>query len=199
MKLNAGNLLRLAAEIAVLMVFFTLAVSAQNQRAANKADSPAGVKYQPLNIKPGLWENTISITHAGEMPIPPEMLSRLTPDQRARMEQRMKANAAAQSHTVTDKQCVTQEDLQKPDFLSNFERQQQCVVKILESTSTSASGKMSCQSEAGKMDGALEIKAPDPEHMNSTWHSTLAGNGHSMSVDAKSSSKWLGSSCETGK
>lgn len=198
MKLNRQNLLRDVSALAIAMAFLTLALAAQNQQTAEKADSRAGVKYQPLNVKPGLWENTLSITRTGEIPIPPEMLSRLTPDQRARMEQRMKANAAAQSHTVTDKQCITQEDLQKPNVL-NPERQQHCIVKILESTSTSASGKMSCESEMGKLDGALEVKAPDPEHMNSTWHSTAAANGHTMNVDAKSSSKWLSLSCETAK
>ena len=198
MRINKRNLLRDVSALAIVVAFLTIALAAQNQQTAKKADSPAGVKYQPLNVKPGLWENTLSITRTGEIPIPPEMLSRLTPDQRARMEQRMKANAAAQSHTVTDKQCITQEDLQKPDIL-NPERQQHCVVKILESTSTTDSGKMSCESELGKLDGALEVKAPDPEHMNSTWHSTVASNGHIMNVDAKSSSKWLGSSCESAK
>lgn len=198
MKSNRGNLFCAVSALAIVMAFVTSALAAQNQQTAQKANAPAGVNYQPLNVKPGLWENTVSITRTGAMPIPPEMLSRLTPDQRARMEQRMKANAAAQSHTVTDKQCVTREDLEKPDLL-NFDRRQQCTVKILESTSTTASGKMSCQSEAGKLDGALDVKAPDPEHMNSTWHATVAGNGHTMNVDAKSSSKWLASSCESAK
>src|SRR5882724_1490051 len=54
----------------------------------------AGGKFQPLDVKTGLWETTTTNTHSGEMPLPAELLDRLTPEQRARMEARMKANSA---------------------------------------------------------------------------------------------------------
>lgn len=200
MKPHARNALRVGKRTTLLMIVIaiTVAVRAQTDQAAKKADSVRGVKYQPLNVKPGLWENTLTITHSGELPIPAEMLSRLTPEQRARMEQRMKANAAAQSHTVTDKHCTKPEDLQNPNYL-NPNPEYQCVVTVLESTRTRASGKMSCHTQDVRFDGALEVNAPDPEHMNSTYHATAAGNGHTMNIDAKSSSKWLGSSCENAQ
>ncbi|HTE88846.1 MAG TPA: hypothetical protein VK639_07845 [Terriglobales bacterium] len=53
----------------------------------------AADKLQPLNVKTGLWETTTTRITSGEIPIPAEMLARLTPEQRAKMEARMKANS----------------------------------------------------------------------------------------------------------
>jgi hypothetical protein len=44
--------------------------------------------------------------------------------------------------------------------------------------------------------GTYEVEALDPEHVNGTSHATMNGNGHTMNVDGKFTSKWLGSSCE---
>jgi hypothetical protein len=176
------------------MVFFVaLSVSSPAQKK-NADDSPHGAALQPLNIKPGLWEQTLNSTVAGEMPIPAEMLNRLTPEQRARMEERMKANSAAHARTTTDKHCISKEDLQKNKFL-NLDRSKECTPTITASTSTSAKGKMSCESEGMKMTGALEILAPDSEHVNGSWHATTNGGGHTMNVDSTFTSTWLGSSC----
>jgi len=79
--------------------------SAKDMRAS--ADSQTALKVQPLNVKPGLWESTRTINRAGQMPIPAEMLNRLSPEQRARMEERMNAHSAAHSSTSSRKHCVT--------------------------------------------------------------------------------------------
>ncbi|HEY4052352.1 MAG TPA: DUF3617 domain-containing protein [Terriglobales bacterium] len=176
------------------MVFFVaLSVSSSGQKK-NADDSQHGATLQPLNIKPGLWEQTVNSTVAGEMPIPAEMLNRLTPEQRARMEDRMKANSAAHTHTTTDKHCLSKEDAQKNKFL-NLDRNKECTGTITTSTSTSAKGRVSCESEGMKMTGALEILARDSEHVNGSWHATTNGAGHTMNVDSTFTSKWLGPSC----
>ena len=82
-----------------MVLFLTASVSSLAQKK-NADDPQHGATLQPLNIKPGLWEQTVNTTIAGEMPISTEMLNRLTPEQRARMEERMKANSAAHTHTT---------------------------------------------------------------------------------------------------
>jgi len=176
-----------------MMLFLTASVSSLAQKK-NADDPQHGATLQPLNIKPGLWEQTVNTTIAGEMPISTEMLNRLTPEQRARMEERMKANSAAHTHTTTDKHCVSKEDLEKNKFL-NLDRGKECVPTITSSTSTSAKGRLSCESEGMKMTGALEVLTPDPEHINGSWHATTNGSGHTMNVDSTFTSKWIGSSC----
>jgi hypothetical protein len=176
------------------MVFF-VAFSVSSLAQKKNADDPQhGATLQPLNIKPGLWERTINTAIAGEMPIPAEMLNRLTPEQRTRMEERMKANSAAHAHTTTEKHCLSQEDLEKNRFL-NLDRGKECTPTVTSSTSTSAKGRLSCETEGVKMTGALEVLAPDSEHVNGSWHATTNGSGHTMNVDSTFTSKWLGSSC----
>ena len=44
----------------------------------------AADKPKPLNLKLGLWEATSLISMSGAPPIPPEMLAKMTPAQRAK-------------------------------------------------------------------------------------------------------------------
>jgi hypothetical protein len=154
--------------------------------------NPQGKKWQPLNVKAGLWESTRTWTTSGQMPIPEGMLDRLTPEQRARFEERMKANSSAKTHTTDDKHCVTKEDLQKPP---KFTDSADCTWTLLESSDTRAKGSAICQVEGMKMTGNGEFLAPDQDHMTATIHLTSTGGGHSMTTDATIASKWLGSSC----
>lgn len=195
MRLNPGNLLRVVSTIAVLMTLFVPAVEAQKQ----PADSPAGVKLQPLNVKPGLWEATTRTTVAGEMPIPAEMLNRLSPEQRARMEARMKANSNAHTNTETHQSCVTKEDLEKQRLHFGEPANGECKSTILSSTSTSAKAKISCDVEGMTGNGTYEVEAVDPEHVKGTSHATMTGNDRTMNVNGTFTSKWLGASCGSVK
>jgi len=159
-----------------------------------RTDAPAaGGTLKPLNIKPGLWENTRTIKRTGEMPIPTELLNRLTPEQRAKMEERMKAHSAAHANTITEKHCVTKEDLEKDRL--NLAEAKECTTTVLNSTSTSVKARLVCDTEGMHATGNLELVAADPEHLNGSYHSTMDGNGHAMNVEGTWTSKWLGASC----
>lgn len=195
MKSSVISLLRMMILNVALAAIAVFAAGAQNQGQPKqmRATAQSGVKVEQLNIKPGLWETSISSNTAGEMPIPAEMLNRLTSEQRARMEERMKANSAAHGHSTTHKKCVTKEDLQnrKLDFAGDKE----CTPTVTASTSTMAKGKLSCQTEGMQGTAVFEMEAPDPEHYKGSSHGTLNANGHTMNIDTTFSGKWLGSSC----
>src|SRR5271170_8464285 len=44
----------------------------------------AADEIQPLDVKLGLWETTWTSQSAGQVPIPPEAMANLTPEQRAK-------------------------------------------------------------------------------------------------------------------
>ena len=198
MRRDTGRMLRAISTMVVLMTFFALAFAAQKEKPsknAEAADPSAGVKLQPMNVKPGLWETTMTMTVAGEMPIPPGTLDQLTPEQRARVEARMKANSAGNTNTHTDKSCVTKEDLEK--FKSDFgARGNGCSPTIISSTSSSAKAKISCETQGLSGTGTYEVEALDSEHLKGSSHATMTSGGHTMNMDGKFTSKWLGSSCE---
>lgn len=156
-----------------------------------KATAPPSDQIQPLNIKPGLWETTSTRSMSGAPPIPAEMLERLTPEQRARMEARMKANSAARNSSTTSKGCTTKEDLQQ----SKLKLDKECTPTIIASTSTVAKGTVSCESQGIKANGSVEVDVVDQEHLTGSIHSTFTMNDQTMNVDSAFTSKWLGSDC----
>ncbi len=180
---------------AALMLIWTAAVWAHTQKstaeARKAADAHSRVKYQPLNIKPGLWERTFTLNRAGKLPIPPGMLDTLTPEQRARLQARMDASSGSNANTSTEKICITKEQIEHPVNFSDKE----CTWTILESTGTRAKGKVSCSASGMTMAGTGDFQAPDQEHMNGTAHMTSVGGANKMTTDATFTSKWLSASC----
>ncbi len=169
-----------------LLLSGSLAVLAQDT-------TTSGQKFQPLNIKTGLWETTRTIKTAGELPIPAGTLEKLTPEQRARLQERMSANSAAHSNTTTDKHCVTKAELEERKL--GVSASKECKPTVITSTSSVAKGKLTCEIEDMKGNATFEAEALDSEHVKGSAHGNMSGNGHTLNFDASFSSKWLGSSC----
>ena len=180
----------------VVLVALGVAISGQNRNQNTQPAASPGPKLQPLNVKTGLWESTMTYTQAGELPIPASTLHSLTPQQRARLEETMKANSG-RSHTMTHKSCLKKEDLDNPDFTDK----KQCTWTTLESSSTKAKGSAICDYPdiGAKLSGTGEITVLDREHISGTIHMTATGSGHKMNTDGKLTAKWLGSSCSNVK
>jgi hypothetical protein len=163
------------------------------QLRSDKATAPPrtirGANYQPLNIKTGLWEVTYTRSANGEMPMPAEYMSRLTPEQRARFEAAMKEKS-----THTYKSCVKKEDVD--GSLLNSKNNRDCNVTILKSSSTELDGKMSCNVEGMRGDGTMNMTVLDSEHTKGVTHMTMTGNGKTFNTDATLSSKWISSDCK---
>jgi len=151
----------------------------------------AAQKIEPLNVKLGLWEMTSVIKTSGELPIPAEYLSKLTPEQRAKMEAAMKAQSAGPAQTHTYKSCLTKE---KSDS-SLFNDRKECTETILTSSSTKLSLKATCTFEGVTMSGHGEFEAVSTESVKGTIHMTTTGGEHTMNTDASYTGKWIGASC----
>jgi hypothetical protein len=178
--------------ISILVVALGITVSGQSGKHNGQSSAPAGANVQPLNVKPGLWETTMAMSRTGDLPIPEATLQKLTPEQRARFEERMKASQG-QTNTMTHKSCLTKEQLDNPDFTDK----KQCTWTTLESNGTRTKGSAVCiyPDIDAKLTGTGEIIAVDQEHIKGTIHMTGTGSGHRMDTDAKLTAKWLGSSC----
>lgn len=153
----------------------------------------AADKPQTLNVKTGLWRVTTITVKTGEMPIPDELLARLTPQQRTRMEERMKARSPERTTTTTEKSCITKEQLEQgPAF--GVERKQ-CVRKVLASTSKKASMKIECEQEGVKGDGILQFEALAPESVTGSEHVRAGDGTHTMNSNSTITAQWIGPAC----
>ena len=148
-------------------------------------------KMTPLNVKLGLWEITQATTMSGQMPMSPEMLAHLTPEQRAKIEEAMKARAAKpQTHTY--KSCITKEKIEKG---ATFNEHKECTQNLLTSTSTNMKVHITCEMENMKVDGTLDVEALSSESAKGSGHFTMSGSGRSMESTSQLTGKWVSSDC----
>ena len=150
-------------------------------------------RFQPLNVKTGLWQVTVSTTMSGQLP--PNLqarLDRMTPEQRARIE----AEFGGTPHTRTFKKCIKHEDLASDPFSGRDEKRHWTLVN-------SGSSEMEIRGtscDAGKDQGMetdidMKIHALDSENVKASLKGTAAGNGQTMAVNGSYTGKWLGSVC----
>ena len=154
----------------------------------------AADKLQPLNVKMGLWE--ISMTHAtGGMPampaIPPEALAKMTPEQRARVEGMMKNRSA--SGTTAVKSCLTREKIEKQTAFQ--EERSQCTHTVLSSSSSGFEMKLHCAEKDSTSDGTFKLDVINSENVKGVMHMVVSGNGQNMNIDSSFTSRYLGPAC----
>jgi len=152
----------------------------------------AADKLTPLNVKEGLWEITVthSMTGMPNMPaIPPDVLAKLPPEQRARMEAMMKGG----SGTIVQKECITKEKLEKHSAF-NVNRPE-CTRTVVSSTGSKLEMKIHCEGKQGASDGTLVVEAIGSDTTKGTMHLVTSANGSNMNIDMAFSSKYLGPDC----
>ena len=146
----------------------------------------------PLNVKPGAWEMTSRTTTQG-MLVPPEMLARMPPAQRAKITASMQARSG-KTRTAVGKECLTAQQLQKQELPFSGPEGEGCTRTVVASTSTRQEFRLSCPANHGGHGGtvAATVNAPSPTTVHSVADMTNAGSGKvHVEVDAR----WLGASC----
>ena len=145
----------------------------------------------PLNVKTGEWESTLTNETTGQLPVPQEMIDKMTPEQRARMEAMMKARGMQGPRTTVTKHCVKKEDLDKPFGNDN----KSCKQTIVTSSATKQEIHMECEMGGGKQVGTLKFEAVDSSTVKGSMQMTASNGGRSMNVNSTFSAKWLGPAC----
>ena len=149
----------------------------------------AAQKIEPLNVKLGLWEMTTTTKTGGQMPISPELLNKLTPEQRAKLEESMKAHSGAHENTNTYKTCLTKEKM-------SFDKEEKnCTRTILTSTSSKVAVKVQCSQPNMQSSATMEFEALSPENVKGSAHIVVTGESHTMNLDGTYTGKWIGSAC----
>jgi Protein of unknown function (DUF3617) len=143
----------------------------------------------PLDVKLGLWETTSQTNVAGQLPISPEQMANLTPEQRARIEQAMKATSGK---PITSKSCLTKDKLER-GFA--FDNHKECTHNLLTSTAHNIEVQMTCTAKQGKMNLLVKAEALSSTNVKGATHMTMEGGGRTMTSDGSFTSKWISSDC----
>lgn len=152
--------------------------------------------YKPLDVKLGLWESTMTSQTSGMPPLPEELLSRLTPDQRAQMEAAMKARAAKGPQSTVTKSCLTKDQLNKA-LAFGGEANTACKRTLITSTSTKQDIRFDCSDEKSNMKGSgtIHVEAINSENVKGTTQVSTAAGGNNMNIQMSFSAKWVSSDC----
>ena len=151
--------------------------------------SPPCVFADSFNVKTGAWELTFTSKTSGIM-LPPEMLERMPPERRAKLEEAMKARSG-QPKTRVKKGCITQKDLDQNNFIkAEGEGETACAVKVLSKSPTKLVMERICPAAESNYKISIDVKTP--ENVEGTIDGS-AGEGK-MHTDLKG--RWLGTSCE---
>ena len=153
------------------------------------------ISAQALNVKPGQWETTTNgATQGAAAAIPPGVLDRLPPDQRAKLEAQMKA--AGQARTNTSTGCVTQEDVAK-GFPASLP--QTCKYNLTLSTASQQKMTVTCATDKAQTTGTIQVDAVDSETVKGSVQMATAINGQTMNTNMTFTSKWVGPTCSEKK
>ena len=147
-----------------------------------------------LDVKFGLWENTI-VTNLGGAP--PVDTSKMTPEQAAKMTAAMQGMMGERS--VTEKSCVKKEDLAKDSFMMPQGSGMTCTRTITTNTKTTYVADVSCKGER-EMTGQVNIEAAaGGTAFTGSMKMATSAQGSTMNVTMKLSGKYLGADCGTVK
>jgi hypothetical protein len=155
--------------------------------------------YTPLDVKTGQWETTTSTEMSGSPPIPPELLDRLTPEQRAKMEAVLKGRSGQGPKTITTKGCLKKEDLERPSILFGDATQRACRTTVVSSSRTKGEFRVDCALNQMKVTGTGQVEASNSENVKMTVHETMSGGAAPTNITMTSTSKWLGPACSESK
>lgn len=197
-------------------------------RRSGRSDllAPREALAQSVDIKTGLWEQTIKSEEPPEAAVDPsmmvEVMAGLTPEQRTNVEKVLKRQAAERKAqgkrpVVTSKTkrfCVTQKMLEK-DLPFDMEpgrgdRNAHCSQKIVERSAHRMHAKIQCAAEpgqdekdapAGEMHGTIEtiMDIKSRESFSASVTSDMTYGGRHSHSQYNTEAHWLGADCDKVK
>ena len=119
--------------------------------------------------------------------IPPEALAKLPPEQRAKIEGRMKG--APQTSTV----CVKKEKLEQPFRFDKMDKA--CTRDIVTSSGSMQEFHVECTHEKSKTSGVVRVEAMNSENIKGSMQMDTTHGDRTMTMNSTFTSKWVGSTC----
>ena len=148
--------------------------------------------YTKPNIKPGLWEVTVTPKMSGEMPIPDDQLAKMTPDQRAKVDAMVKG-AGSKPHVYKD--CMTPEKIAKGFQMERGADEQSCKRNIISSTASELTLHDECDHTNRKTVSDVHFTFKGGTQLDGKLHIVTTASGKSMIVDSTVVGKFVNASC----
>jgi hypothetical protein len=149
------------------------------------------VAAEPINIKPGLWDVTQTMTMSGA----PLYVEGMNAAQRAEYAKSW-AKTANKPETETDKQCITAKEIRDARLFEDKSSEgKQCTRTVKSQTSTAWRASSECKDEKTTNLLELDYAAPAPDRFTGAVKSTMTSPNGKTVIDIRLSGKWVGASC----
>jgi hypothetical protein len=148
--------------------------------------------FRPLDVKTGQWETTLTGQTTGMPPIPDEVLNRMTPEQRAKMQAAMQARSGGK--TTVNKSCLTKDKLDKP-FYTGDENTKSCSSILVTSSGSKQEIRLECNRENMKSSGTIKVEAVDSGTVKGSMQMAVTNGEHTMNMNYMFAAKWIGPVC----
>jgi hypothetical protein len=152
-----------------------------------------------LNVKEGLWEATVTRSGGGMPGMSEDTLGKMTPEQRAMVEQMMKQKGISMSgNAITVKSCVTKDSIAKGKaFAENRNNDSSCTHSVSKSSSSHMEMKFHCDGKNGSdtIDGTTVVDMIGSDSVKGTSHVVMSGKNGTKNMDSTFTSKYLGAAC----
>ena len=145
----------------------------------------AGSSAVPLDVKTGLWDMTYVTTIDGAPPIPPEVLAKMPPAQKAKIMERI-----GKPKTRQDKDCVTAKDL-ADGALGTEETGESCKRTVIVATASRNEAKLVCASDEGPRTGTMKVEALSRDALKAQ----LDMQSGATKINIKITGKWVATAC----
>jgi hypothetical protein len=152
-------------------------------------------KNEPLNVKVGLWQMTYRTERNGTavvQSIAPELLAKVTPEQRNRTEARLRARAAQGLHVESRQYCLTEEWLRNAAF--ELEPGQACQRSTVTSTAKLQQSHEECIESGAKRSEEGRFEALDSDTLKGLLKVKAEGNA-AFTMNMEIAGRWIGSDC----
>lgn len=150
----------------------------------------------PLDVKTGLWEITSAAPPAADAApqLPADALAKLTPEQRAMVQQRM-AGASAGRKTPPRKMCVTEATLARGP---RDRDQSSCKRTLTASTPQLMEFHVECTAPHPGS-GTFRVKAADQESLTIDVDMVVTDNSTAVPIQRHMQGRWLAADCGSVK
>ncbi|MGH9644707.1 MAG: DUF3617 domain-containing protein [Terriglobales bacterium] len=150
-----------------------------------------------FNAKEGLWETSVTTGGSGAPGMSADTLAKMSPEQRAMVEQMMKKKGISMSgNTITVKSCVTKDKIAKgAAFADSRKNSGDCTRSVVKQTANHFEAKFHCESkDSGTTDGTVNVDLVG-DGVKGVTHMTNTSKGESHTFDSNFTSKYLGPDC----
>lgn len=150
----------------------------------------------PLDLKPGLWQTTLTVRTTGMPPMPPELAQKLTPEQRWRIDAKAKESSAQSPKVTVTTKCFEEDDLTRTLLLTFGSDRQGCTQSAASPSRNVREIRLKCGDGVVRSTGTVRMEATtrDAFTVTSEWFAT--DSSRRLTISSSAAGKWLGASCD---